>query len=72
MNTTDYDGDKLSQNGILSKEAIEETKEQLASPLNLISPSGKFLDTLNTETVKYVVHALTRIPEGTKIPEIED
>lgn len=70
--TADFDGDKISLNAVLSKEAIDEIKEQLQMPMDIITPDGRFLDTLDTMTVSYALYAMTRVPPDTEFPTITD
>lgn len=67
----DFDGDKISVNGIMSTEALRECEHHLNEPNNLVSPGGKFYDTLDTKIVCFGIHALTRLPEGVVLPEAE-
>lgn len=67
----DYDGDKVSINGIMSTEALQECQDHLNSPTSLVSTSGKFYDTLDTKVVSFSIHALTRLPHGMVLPEAE-
>jgi len=67
----DFDGDKVSVNGIMSSEALAEARKHLESPASMISPAGKFYNTANTNSVRYALHALTMLPDGLVLPEAE-
>lgn len=69
--TADFDGDKVSVNGIMSSEALAEARKHLESPANLVSPAGKFYNTVGTNSVRYALHALTMLPDGVVLPEAE-
>ena len=68
----DFDGDKTSFHGIMSKEAIEEAHNMLKSPLSVITPAGAFVDPISTQSTKFAIHALTYHPTPTaEFPKAE-
>lgn len=66
----DYDGDKINVNFLLTTEATAEAKAHLNSPMSIISPAGKFYDTVNTNAVRFTLHALTML-QSDELPTAE-
>ena len=68
--TADYDGDKINVNMILTTEGLQEAKDHLDDPRSMISPAGKFYDTVNTNAVRFTLHALTML-QSNDLPTAE-
>jgi len=59
----DYDGDRMSCNGIQSDEAMRECADSLARRETYISGTGDFYIDVTTDTLDFVMHAMTHISQ---------
>ena len=55
---------------ILTTEGLQEAKDHLDDPRSMISPAGKFYDTVNTNAVRFTLHALTML-QSNDLPTAE-
>jgi len=56
----DHDGDTCTGNAIMTDEGKKEIHDYFASPAAYLDTDGNFLSNLSTDTIKYVMHNLTR------------
>ena len=60
--TADFDGDQVSANGVMSKEANDECTEYNERAESVITINGKLLATADTNLVRLTLYNLSRIP----------